>query len=65
MSQWLGGSVERAFTSCSDQLADPVDPLPNNVFPEEWMLHPLAVQKIWEVFGRAQVDLFASEDNSH
>ncbi len=28
-------------------------------------LHPLAVQKIWEVFGRARVDLFASEDNSH
>ncbi len=37
----------------------------NNVSSEEWTLHPLAVQRIWEVFGRARVDLFASEDNSH
>ncbi len=36
-----------------------------NVSSEEWTLHPLAVQKIWEIFGRARVDLFASEDNSH
>ncbi len=37
----------------------------NNFSSEERMLHPLAVQKIWEVFGRARVDLFASKDNSH
>ncbi len=37
----------------------------NNVSSGEWMLHPLAVQRIWGVFGRARVDLFASEDNSH
>ncbi len=37
----------------------------NNVVSEEWTLHPLAVQIIWEVFGRAGVDLFISEDNSH
>ncbi len=37
----------------------------NNVSSEESTLHPLVVQKIWEVFGRARVDLFASEDNSH
>ncbi len=37
----------------------------NNVSSGEWMLHPLVVQKIWEVFGRARVDLFASEENSH
>ncbi len=37
----------------------------NNVSSEEWMLHPLTVERIWEVFGRARVDLFASEDNSH
>ncbi len=36
-----------------------------NVSSEEWTLHPLAVQIIWEVFGRAWVDLFASKDNSH
>ncbi len=39
--------------------------LRDNVSSEEWTLHPLTVQKIWEVFGRARVDLFASEDNSH
>ncbi len=37
----------------------------NNVSSEEWTLHPLTVQRIWEVSGRARVDLFASEDNSH
>ncbi len=37
----------------------------NNFSSEEWMLHPLAVQKIWEVFDRAWVDLFASKDKSH
>ncbi len=37
----------------------------NNVSSEEWTLHPLMVQRIWEVFGKARVDLFASEDNSH
>ncbi len=37
----------------------------NNVSSEEWTHHPFAVHKIWEVFGRARVDLFASEDNSH
>ncbi len=39
--------------------------LRDNVSSEEWTLHPLTVQKIWEVFGRAQVDLFASKGNSH
>ncbi len=37
----------------------------NNVSSNEWMLHRLVVQKIWEIFGKAQVDLFASKDNSH
>ncbi len=37
----------------------------NNVSSEEWTLHQLAVQKIWEVFGRARVDLFAFKDHSH
>ncbi|KAI2644810.1 hypothetical protein H4Q32_024702 [Labeo rohita] len=37
----------------------------SNVPSGEWMLHPQVVQKIWEVFGKAEVDLFASEDNSH
>ncbi len=37
----------------------------NNVSSEERILHLLVVQRIWEVFGRARIDLFASEDNSH
>ncbi len=37
----------------------------NNISSEEWTLHALLVQIIWEVFGRARVDLFASEDYSH
>ncbi len=37
----------------------------NNVSSEEWTLHRLTVQKIWEIFGKARVDLFASKDNSH
>ncbi len=37
----------------------------SNVPSEEWMLHPQVVQKIWKTFGKAEVDLFASKDNSH
>ncbi|KAI2664125.1 ORF V: Enzymatic polyprotein [Labeo rohita] len=37
----------------------------SNVPSGEWTLHPQTVQKIWEVFGKAEVDLFASKDNSH
>ncbi len=37
----------------------------SNVPSEEWVLHPQVVQKIWKTFGKAEVDLFASKDNSH
>ncbi len=37
----------------------------NNVSSEEWTYHTLAVQRIWEIFGKAWVYLFASKDNSH
>ncbi len=37
----------------------------SNVPSEEWMLHPQAVHRIWEIFGRAEVDLFASKDNTN
>ncbi|XP_067233771.1 uncharacterized protein [Chanodichthys erythropterus] len=33
--------------------------------PGEWRLHPEVVELIWEKFGRAQVDLFASKETSH
>ncbi|XP_053354207.1 uncharacterized protein LOC128526406 [Clarias gariepinus] len=31
----------------------------------EWRLHPWVVAQIWERFGRAAVDLFASKENAH
>ncbi len=36
-----------------------------NVASAEWVLHLQTVKKIWSVFGKAEFDLFASEDNSH
>ncbi len=33
--------------------------------PGEWRLHPQTVQLIWQRFGLAQVDLFASLETSH
>ncbi len=32
------------------------------VAPGEWALHPQTVQEIWSVIGKAEVDLFASEN---
>ncbi|KAL0157249.1 hypothetical protein M9458_048495, partial [Cirrhinus mrigala] len=32
--------------------------------PGEWMLHPEVVEQIWRVFGPAQVDLFATRENT-
>lgn len=37
----------------------------DNVPPGEWSLHPQTVQKLWRLFGRAEVDLIASKDNAH
>ncbi len=37
----------------------------SNIPSEEWTLHPQTVQRIWEIFGEAEVDFFASGDNSH
>ncbi len=36
-----------------------------NVSSDEWMLHPQMVQVIWGIFTRPEVDLCASEDNTH
>jgi len=33
--------------------------------PGEWRLHPEVVQSIWGLFGRAMVDLFASESSTY
>ncbi|KAL0176947.1 hypothetical protein M9458_029277, partial [Cirrhinus mrigala] len=32
--------------------------------PGEWMLHPEVVKQIWRIFGSAQVDLFATRENT-
>ncbi len=37
----------------------------SNVPSDEWMLHPQNVQEIWEIFCKAEVDLFASIDFSY
>ncbi len=37
----------------------------SNVPSDEWTLHPQTVQEIWGIFGRPEVDLIASEDNTH
>ncbi len=37
----------------------------SNVPSEEWTFHPQMVQIIWDIFGEAEVDLFASGDGSH
>lgn len=37
----------------------------NNVAPGEWRLHPQMVQMIRSVVGKAEADLFVSEDNYH
>ncbi|XP_065325845.1 uncharacterized protein LOC134621241 [Pelmatolapia mariae] len=31
----------------------------------EWRLHPLIVAQMWDLFGKAQLDLFASRVNTH
>ncbi|KAA0701345.1 hypothetical protein E1301_Tti024361 [Triplophysa tibetana] len=33
--------------------------------PGEWRLHPEVVKQIWERFGQAEIDLFASQETSH
>ena len=33
--------------------------------PGEWRLHPEVVESMWGLFGRAEVDLFASEESAH
>ncbi len=35
----------------------------SNVPSDEWTLHPQTVQETWGIFGRPEVDLFASEEN--
>ena len=32
---------------------------------DEWRLHPDIVRLIWQRFGTAQMDLFASRENTH
>ena len=53
-------------THVPGHLNDGPDSLSRNPIPPgEWSLHTLTVQKLWRIFGRAEVDLFASEENTH
>ncbi|KAI2648645.1 ORF V: Enzymatic polyprotein [Labeo rohita] len=51
----IPGELNRAADALSQQLTH----------PGEWRLHPQVVQLIWNRFGEAQVDLFASPESSH
>ncbi|KAK9533173.1 hypothetical protein VZT92_008331 [Zoarces viviparus] len=31
----------------------------------EWTLHPQVVKQVWQTYGQADVDLFASQENAH
>ncbi len=33
--------------------------------PGEWRLHPALIQAIWLRFGKAKVDIFATQENTH
>ncbi len=64
------GSKQSALTE-GDACARQVEPWSRHVAKEQHLLRGMNassernLQKIWEVCGRARVDLFASEDNSH
>lgn len=32
---------------------------------QEWRIHPWVIERVWERFGRAEVDSFASRENAH
>ncbi len=61
----LGVGVSQPVVIEGSTCARHIEPRSSNVPSEEWILHPQTVQKIWEIFGKAEVDLFASKDNSH
>jgi len=59
-------AVTKVTVGHSDQLNFAADALLWQVaLHGEWRLHPNAVQLIWSQFGKAQVDLFASQEFSH
>ncbi len=47
----------------SNQVADALSR--NLLHPGEWRLPPNVVQRIWQQFGRAEIDLFAKEATTH
>ncbi|KAI2664153.1 hypothetical protein H4Q32_002288 [Labeo rohita] len=51
------------FVTCSDRV-NPHCSRENARRLREWMLHPDVVKQIWRVFGQAQVDLFATQENA-
>ncbi|XDV20045.1 hypothetical protein PO909_025427 [Leuciscus waleckii] len=51
--------IPGVLNGAADELSQQPAPL------GEWRLHPQTVQLIWDPFGAAQIDLFASPDSSH
>lgn len=52
----------RLVTSTVNQTAGALSR--NWIHPSKWRLHPDVVQDIWQEFGMAEVDLFASENTT-
>jgi hypothetical protein len=53
-------------THVPGHLNDGPDILSRNLISSgEWSLNTQTVQMLWRLFGRAEMDLFASEENSH
>lgn len=56
---WHSGSMHVLETSRADMLSK------HRVAQGEWRLLPQTVNVIWTIFGPAEVDLFASAENTH
>lgn len=68
----LSVAVEQCSLSVSQSHSCPRPPEPRSSsslqggpLAREWWLHPVVVAQIWDCFGRAEVDLFASRANTH
>ncbi|KAI2663175.1 Transposon Ty3-G Gag-Pol polyprotein [Labeo rohita] len=55
--------AESSLCSWASQLGSR-HPVETGAEAREWMLHPEVVKQIWRVFGPAQVDLFATRENT-
>lgn len=60
---WLALLRAVCLLVSSNQVADALSR--DLLHPGEWRLHPDVVHRIWQQFGKAEVDLFATEVTTH